>query len=147
MSTATHEVVNGIRINYTHEESDSKESEWIDKSPRLPEYKTMAIAVNQTEAGVRIAELFNTTYGSNKLRDTQFNKLILYMELREKEIDGTITVSELNVISNLRRKKDNVKAIRFAENDAATLINAIASTDDLMADKAAVDAVTVSWPD
>jgi len=142
----THEIVNGIRVDFTQAQIDAIEAEWKANLPSLPEYKQSAIAINQVEAGSRIAALFGTTYGTNELNDRRFNNLMLYNELTEKETTETITELEIRKLEALRIKKDNIKAIRNAENTAAALIRAVVSIGDLIADKISVDSIHVIWP-
>ena len=59
--------------------------------------------------------------------------------LREKEVTTTITEQEQSIINKLRLKKNNIDTIRNAENRAAVAINEAT-------DKAAVDAISITWP-
>lgn len=105
----------------------------------LADYKAQTILNNQTEAGVRIAALFGTTYGTDTMRDRQANNLKRYLLLREKEQSATITSPEQTELDALRTKDAAIDAIRAAENATVTPINNAA-------DKPAVDLITPTWP-
>lgn len=105
----------------------------------LPEYKLKAIETNQIEAGRRIALLFGTTYGTNAMRDKQANNMAEGVVLTLKVARGTNDAADDTRIGILSALLVSIDAIRSAENTTATLI-------DRVGNRAAVDAMSVSWP-
>lgn len=116
----------------------------------LDEYKSNAIAINQTEAGNLIALLFGTVAdgfisGSDKLQLRQVNNVAEAVALTLRTALGTNAGDDDERLEVLVTLKTDLDAIRKSENTAATLINAV-STDDLETDKRTIDNISVLWP-
>lgn len=125
--------------------------ESYEDSISLEDYKTTAIEVNQAEAGNRIALLFGTVEegyiaNSTKLINKQINNVVEGVKLTLKVADRTVVDADHDRLDILGALMDSVDAIRDAENTAAASINLVPETDDMTIDKAAVDAISVSWP-
>jgi hypothetical protein len=105
-------------------------------------------AAFKAEAGARIRAVLGTDKEGEDLLIYQINLGTRAQQLQRKEALGTASTAEVALLDTLDAARDDIEAVRDAENAASALLdNAGIDTNDTIAQRIAeIDAVTATWP-